>query len=39
MQLAFQVVSIVVLVTIAMGVVGYLIDRGTERHANRGDRQ
>ncbi len=39
MQLAFQVVSIVVLVTVAMGVVGYLIDRSTERHADRGDRQ
>jgi len=39
MQLAFQVVSIVVLVTVAMGVVGYLVDRSTERHANRGDRQ
>ena len=39
MQLAFQVVSIVVLVTIAMGVVGYLVDRSTERHADRGDRQ
>jgi len=39
MTLALTVVAIVVLVTIAMGVVGYLIDRGTERHANRGDRQ
>jgi hypothetical protein len=39
MQLAFQVVSIVVLVTVAMGVVGYLIDRSTERHVDRGDRQ
>ena len=39
MQLAFQVVLIVVLVTVAMGVVGYLVDRSTERHAQRGDRQ
>jgi len=39
MTLALTVVSIVVLVTIAMGVVGYLIDRSTERHADRGDRQ
>ena len=39
MTLALTVVSVVVLVTIAMGVVGYLIDRSTERHADRGDRQ
>jgi len=39
MTLALTVVTIVVLVTIAMGVVGYLIDRSTERHADRGDRQ
>ena len=39
MRLAFDVVTIVVLVTVAMGVVGYLVDRSTERHANRGDRQ
>ena len=39
MKLAFTVVAIVVLVTVAMGVVGYLIDRSTERHADRGDRQ
>jgi hypothetical protein len=39
MQLAFVVVTVVVLVTIAMGVVGYLVDRSTERHADRGDRQ
>lgn len=39
MQLAFQVELIVVLVTIAMGVVGYVIDRITERHGDRGDRQ
>jgi hypothetical protein len=39
MRLAFDVVTIVVLVTVAMGVVGYLVDRSTERHADRGDRQ
>jgi hypothetical protein len=39
MTLALTVVAIVVLVTVAMGVVGYLVDRSTERHANRGDRQ
>ena len=39
MTLALTVVAIVVLVTIAMGVVGYLIDRSTERHVDRGDRQ
>jgi hypothetical protein len=39
MQLAFEVVTVVVLVTVAMGVVGYLVDRSTERHANRGNRQ
>ena len=39
MRLAFDVVTIVVLVTVAMGVVGYLIDRSTERHVDRGDRQ
>ena len=39
MQLAFAVVTVVVLVTVAMGVVGYLIDRSTERHADRGNRQ
>ncbi len=39
MSLAFDVVTIVVLVTVAMGVVGYLVDRSTERHADRGDRQ
>ena len=39
MKLAFQVELVVVLVTIAMGVVGYLVDRSTERHADRGDRQ
>ena len=37
MKLAFAVVVVVFLVTIAMGVVGYLIDRGTER-ADKGDR-
>jgi len=39
MILALTVVSVVVLVTVAMGVVGYLVDRSTERHADRGDRQ
>jgi len=39
MTLALTVVAIVVLVTVAMGVVGYLIDRSTERHVDRGDRQ
>jgi hypothetical protein len=39
MQLAFVVVTVVVLVTIAMGVVGYIVDRSTERHADKGDRQ
>jgi hypothetical protein len=39
MKLAFVVESVVVLVTVAMGVVGYLIDRSTERHADRGNRQ
>jgi|1185.fasta_scaffold988048_2 hypothetical protein len=39
MMLSFEVISVVVLVTIAMGVVGYLVDRGTERHVDRGDRQ
>jgi hypothetical protein len=39
MELAFTVVMVVVLVTVAMGVVGYLVDRITERHADRGDRQ
>ena len=37
MKLAIAVVVVVFLVTIAMGVVGYLIDRGTER-ADKGDR-
>ena len=37
MKLAFVVVIVVFLVTVAMGVVGYLIDRGTER-ADKGDR-
>ena len=38
MKLALVVVTVVLLVTIAMGVVGYLFDRSTERHAHRGDR-
>jgi len=39
MKLAFVVETVVVLVTVAMGVVGYLVDRSTERHVDRGDRQ
>ena len=39
MKLALVVAAVVFLVTIAMGVVGYLIDRTTERHAHRGGRQ
>jgi hypothetical protein len=39
MQLALTVVSIVIVVTIITAVVGVLIDRGTERHINKGDRQ
>jgi len=39
MFLAFQVELVVVLVTVVMGVVGYLIDRSIERQAHRGDRQ
>jgi hypothetical protein len=39
MKLALSVAVVVFLVTIAMGVVGYLVDRGTERHADRGDDQ
>jgi hypothetical protein len=38
MILALTVVLVVVLVTVAMGVVGYLVDRTTERHPDRGDR-
>ena len=37
MKLAFVVVVVVFLVTVAMGVVGYLVDRSTER-ADKGDR-
>ena len=32
MQLAMSVVSIVLGVTVALGIVGYLIDRSAERH-------
>lgn len=40
MKLAFVVVAVVVVVTVAMAVVGYLIDRNTERHhVDRGDQQ
>jgi preprotein translocase subunit SecE len=38
MQLALTVVFIVLMVTIAMGVVGYLIDRSAARHERREDR-
>jgi len=38
MKLALVVVAVVLLFTIAIGVVGYLVDRSTERHADRGDR-
>jgi hypothetical protein len=38
MKLALVVSAIVFLATIAIGVAGYLIDRSTERHADRGDR-
>lgn len=38
MKLALVVVVVSLLMTAAIGVVGYLIDRGTERHADRGDR-
>ncbi|HTM02885.1 MAG TPA: hypothetical protein VL173_05240 [Vicinamibacterales bacterium] len=48
MHLALTVVAIVIAVTVAMGIVGVLIDRSTERHVNtprnsggtsQGDRQ
>lgn len=39
MQLALTVVAVVVLCTVAVGLVGYLIDRSTEQHADRGNRQ
>ena len=32
MQLALTVLSIVLGVTVALGIVGYLIDRSAERH-------
>jgi hypothetical protein len=32
MKLAFTVVSIVLGVTIVLGIIGYLIDRSAERH-------
>jgi hypothetical protein len=38
MQLAFTVVSIVLGVTIVLGIVGYLIDRSAERHERTGER-
>jgi hypothetical protein len=37
MKLSFVVVIAVALITLAMGVVGYLVDRSTERHAGKGD--
>jgi len=37
MKLAAAVVVVVFLITIAMGMVGYLVDRSTER-ADKGDR-
>jgi hypothetical protein len=39
MQLAFTVIAVVTAATIVTAVVGLLIDRGTERHANKGNRQ
>jgi hypothetical protein len=38
MQLALTVVSIVLGVTVVVGIVGYLIDRSAERHERRGER-
>jgi len=39
MQLALTVVAVVIAATVVTAVVGLLIDRGTERHANnQGDR-
>lgn len=38
MPLAVSVVLVVTLVTVVMGIVGYLIDRSAERHERRGDR-
>ena len=38
MKLALAVSAVVFLLTIVIGVAGYLIDRSTERHADRGDR-
>jgi len=39
MTLALQVETVVILVTVAVGVLGYLVDRITERHADRSNRQ
>jgi hypothetical protein len=39
MKLALVVSAVVFLATIVIGLAGYLIDRSTERHADRGDRQ
>ncbi len=38
MQLAFTVVSIVLGVTVVIGLVGYLIDRSAASHERRGER-
>ena len=38
MKLALVVVVAVFVLTVAIGVVGYLVDRITEGHADRGDR-
>ena len=39
MELALSVVAVVIAVTLVVAVIGVLIDRGTERHINQGDRQ
>ena len=39
MKLALVVSAVVFLATVAIGLAGYLIDRSTERHADRGARQ
>jgi preprotein translocase subunit SecE len=39
MELAISVVVVVMIATVFMGLVGYLVDRGTEKHVSRGDRQ
>ena len=37
MRLALVVIAVSLLATAVIGVLGYLIDRGTERHAHRGE--